>query len=97
MVNKSSRRVTGILTVILLMVTAIPSVGAEPWRRSSERRQSWTSELQPRQGPDSDSHHQNNEGRSPPRLRRLSPEERSQLRRDIKDAGREIYPGKGRD
>ena len=27
-----------------------------------------------------------------PRAQRLSPEERQQLRRDIKDAGKEIYP-----
>lgn len=32
--------------------------------------------------------------REPQRQQRLSPEERQQLRRDIKDAGRELYPRK---
>ena len=35
---------------------------------------------------------QRKEGGEEQRAQRLSPEERRQLRRDIKDAGREIYP-----
>ena len=38
------------------------------------------------------SYFQRKEGSDEQRPQRLSPEERRQLRRDIKDAGREIYP-----
>ncbi|MDK9703087.1 MAG: hypothetical protein OEL20_08095 [Sulfuritalea sp.] len=34
------------------------------------------------------------DGMSPPRGHRLSPEERQQLRRDVHDAGRDLYPGR---
>ena len=37
---------------------------------------------------------QRNESREYQRSQRLSPDERRQLRRDIKDAGREIYPAR---
>ncbi len=35
-----------------------------------------------------------NEGSEAARAQRLSPEERRQLRRDVKDAGRQIYPSR---
>jgi hypothetical protein len=93
--NVSGKRMMiGGAAVALLFMLSVPVAEADTWCAASEcgkYRQD-------------DSSHQTNDRRGPPhrwkgnhdkqRPRRLSPEERSQLRHDIRNAGREIYPSR---
>lgn len=94
----------GALAMLLLMTMFAPVSMAEPLirnsterehRRADDFRSGW-------RGPDEgrgpyrrggrDEARDERGERDAPRPHRLSPEERSRLRRDIRDAGREIYP-----
>ncbi|MDR0578878.1 MAG: hypothetical protein LBI87_15445 [Candidatus Accumulibacter sp.] len=90
------KRMIGGFSVVVLVMASMPAAGAGPWR--SDRAENWRSDLQPERrgsGPgDGRGEHRRGEDREMrQRQHRLSPEERSQLRRDIRDAGREIYHG----
>ena len=67
-----------------------PAVFGHPQAASQERR---AREL-PNFAPDFLRNQAQDEGRAPPR--RWSPEERQQLRRDVHDAGRDVYGGSPR-
>jgi hypothetical protein len=94
----SGKRVIGGLAIVLLFVMFVPATEAGPWGFGPKRQESWQSDLQPaRRSPESDEgqepHHQRHGKKdAQQRPQRLSPEEHSKLRRDIKDAGKEIYP-----
>jgi hypothetical protein len=96
-VTDSGKRVIGGLVVALLFVMSMPAAEAGPWGFGPKRQESWQSDLQPaRRGPDETrgpNHRRHGEKDGKQRPRRLSPEEHHQLRRDIKDAGKEIYSG----
>lgn len=91
----SGKRVIGGFAIVLLFVMSVPAANAGPWGFGPKRQEIWQSDLQPvRQGPDEargPDHRRHGEKDGKHRPRRLSPEEHSQLRRDIKDAGKEIY------
>jgi hypothetical protein len=99
------KRMIGGLAIALLSMISMSVAEAGPWGRGvSEREQSRQGDYQPGRrghgpGDRRGSYHQRRDGERdmrPQRPQRLSPEERSQLRRDIKDAGREIYPPRRR-
>ncbi len=98
----SGKRMIGGLAVVLLLAAFPPLADAGPWRYASpQREQSQRNDFQPnRRGPEQGdgrgAYPRRSEDREMQRPQRLSPEERSQLRRDIKDAGREIYPPRRR-
>lgn len=91
------KRIVGGLAAVLLLAAFPPMAEAGPWKYASpEREQNRQSDLQPgrrgsEQGDGRGAYPRRNDDRDMQRPQRLSPEERSQLRRDIKDAGREIY------
>jgi hypothetical protein len=93
-----SGSIGGVATALLLCVVLMPQAQAESFngrelregiRRGNAQNQQPLRDPREAQRP----YFQRQEGREeqPPRPPRLSPEERRQLRRDIKDAGREIY------
>ncbi|MDR2112762.1 MAG: hypothetical protein LBQ62_06660 [Candidatus Accumulibacter sp.] len=95
------KRMIGGLAIALFTMMSIPAVEADSWKKgSSEREQNRQNEYQPgRRGPGNGRgphYRRHGERDVQQRPHRLSPEERSQLRRDIKDAGREIYPSRHR-
>jgi len=80
--------ISGGIGMILALAVALPAAyadpsrdrrGREPQRPGSEQSERQSREVQRAQ-------------RSEEQRQRLSPEERRQLRRDVQDAGREIYP-----
>jgi hypothetical protein len=94
-VTDSGKRMIGGLAAVFFLAALPPAAEAAHWWRNTslEREQSRPGDFRPeRRGP----------GYSMPgkgfhrgwemQQRRLSPEERFQLRRDIRDAGRKIYP-----
>jgi hypothetical protein len=99
-VTNSGKRGIGGLVIALLFVLPVPAAEAGPWGAGPRHQESRQSDLQPARrgsGPgDGQEQHRQRRGEKDMQQRRLSPEERSQLRRDIRDAGREIYPGRGR-
>ncbi|MDR3220723.1 MAG: hypothetical protein LBU46_01765 [Candidatus Accumulibacter sp.] len=92
----------GGFAIALLFMMFIPVAGAASWQYgSSAREENRQNNFQPgRRGPgDGRGPHYRRHGdrdMQQQRPHRLSPEERFQLRRDIKDAGREIYPARRR-
>jgi hypothetical protein len=94
----SGKRVIGGLAAALFCAMFASAAEASPWGFGHKRQESWKSDLQPaRQNPESADEQTKHRPRHSKkgmhqRGRRLSPEEHSQLRRDIKDAGKEIYP-----
>ena len=89
-----NRMINGFMAVVLALALAVPFAHANPLndRNVREGMRPGAGQYQPRnpregQRPD----FQRKEGGEDQRPQRLSPEERRQLRRDIKDAGREIY------
>ncbi|MDR3299576.1 MAG: hypothetical protein LBU43_06135 [Candidatus Accumulibacter sp.] len=97
-----SKRMIGGFAIALLFITSIPVAEAGPWGHGvSENEQNRQGDYRPaRRGSGAGDgqwpYYQRRDGERDARQQRpqrLSPEERSQLRRDIKDAGRKIYPG----
>ncbi|MDR2787530.1 MAG: hypothetical protein LBD06_04060 [Candidatus Accumulibacter sp.] len=95
----SGKRMIGGLAIAFLFVMSAPAVEAGPWKyAASEREARRRNDFQPGERRPDDGrgphYRRNGERDARPRSHRLSPEERSQLRRDIRDAGREIYPAR---
>lgn len=84
------------LLLALVLVLASPWALARPGNERHQARQDNRQYQQQPNSPQRDFRRQEfqrgNEGAESFRSQRLSPEERRQLRRDIRDAGREIYP-----
>jgi hypothetical protein len=91
-------RLFGSLAIVFLLAMSMSAAEAEPWRQGPyARERNRQSDFQPRRPDDRrESYRQRNDERGMQRQHRLSPEERSQLRRDIRDAGKEIYPARRR-
>jgi hypothetical protein len=100
----TGKRLFGRLAIVFLFILSMSAAEAEPWRPgSSAREENQPSHFQPgrqslmpddRQRP---SRQQSDErGMQRQQQHRLSPEERSRLRRDIREAGKEIYPARRR-
>jgi hypothetical protein len=93
--NSGKRRIGG-LVIVLFCAMFASAAEAGPSDSASKHQESRQSDLQPaRQCAESDgeqTRHRPRHGRKGMKQRRMSPEEHHQLRRDIKDAGREIYP-----
>jgi hypothetical protein len=91
------RRIFGGLAIVLFLAMSVSVAEAEQRRqRSSAREGNRQSDFQPGR-PDEGrrSSYQRNDERAMQRQQhRLSPEERSRLRRDIREAGKEIYPAR---
>ena len=81
-------------SAVLMLVTilAVPTVIARDNQGNEGKRQT-SGEYQPRREFQQPSRNQGNESQ---RAQRLSPDERRQLRKDIQDAGRDIYPQRRR-
>jgi hypothetical protein len=98
----SGKRMIGSLAIVLLCAAFAPMAWAGPWKYGvAEREQYRQNDFQPgRRGAEPGDgrgpSYRRHDDRDMQRPQRLSPEERSQLRRDIKDAGREIYPPRRR-
>jgi hypothetical protein len=99
-VMNSGKRLIGglaIVPIVLFCVMFASAAEAAPWWDFGPKHQeSWQSDLQPARSPESEEeqtrhHPRHGEKGTQQRPRRLSPEEHHQLRRDIKDAGKEIY------
>ncbi|MDR0380146.1 MAG: hypothetical protein LBI62_09465 [Candidatus Accumulibacter sp.] len=93
--NVSGKRMMiGSFAVAFLFMLSVPVAKADTWKCTVSECGEYRRDDSSRRADDS--------RRGPPhrwkgnhdkqRSRRLSPEERSQLRRDIRNAGREIYP-----
>lgn len=97
---KLNKHVMGAVAVAFVWAVSVPPVQANPWAgylvREASRQGGSDGQRGDRQGEERRQSYQRNDGRDAQRPQRLSPEERSQLRRDIKDAGREIYPARRR-
>ncbi|MEI7429638.1 MAG: hypothetical protein WCL27_04215 [Betaproteobacteria bacterium] len=85
---------SGMASMLLLALLSAP-VYANPFggRQVREGGRQGGGQFQPQNPRDGQRfNQQRNDGREADRPQRLSPDERRQLRRDIQDAGREIYP-----
>jgi hypothetical protein len=98
-VTDSGKRMIGGLAAVFFLAAFPPAVEAAPWWRNAslEREQNRPNDFRPeRRAPGyyapGKGFRRGNGGWDMQRPRRLSPEERFQLRRDIRDAGRKIYP-----
>lgn len=88
------------LLLALMLVLASPWALANPGNERNQarqaNRQNGMQRQQPPNNPPRDAQQQgfqrDNGGGEAQRPQRMSPEERRQLRRDIRDAGREVYP-----
>lgn len=96
--GKLSKRMIGAVAVAFVWALSVPAVQANPWNvysvREGGRQNGAEGQRANRQGEDRRQYYQRDDGRDAQRAQRLSPDERRQLRRDIRDAGREIYPGR---
>jgi hypothetical protein len=89
------------IALLMLFTAGLPvaSHARDDERHSDRGRSNAPAELQrvappllmPTMPPAADTHQLRRDPREDPRTARLSPEERRQLRRDINDAGRELY------
>jgi uncharacterized membrane protein len=99
-VVKLNKHVMGAVAVAFVWALSVPAVQANPWAgylvREANRQGGNDGQRGVQQGAERRQSLQRNDGREAQRPQRLSPEERTQLRRDIKDAGREIYPARRR-
>jgi hypothetical protein len=88
----------GGLVLVLLSMMSTPASEAAPWKYAASEHEEYRQKSVQRGPGDGRGPHYRRNGRHGmhPRPHRLSPEERSQLRRDIKNAGREIYPERRR-
>ena len=77
---------------------------AAPWGDGGRHSRNMQEDFQPERRGEADDrsggyrggYYRRDDDRDMQHHRRLSPEERSQLRRDVRDAGREIYPPRRR-
>ena len=89
------RIINGCMAAVLALALVVPFAHANPLndRNVREGKRSGAGQYQQRNSREAQRQDfQRKEGGEEQRPQRLSPEERRQLRRDIKDAGREIYP-----
>lgn len=86
----------GSLVVTLLLAVSTPEALAGPWGGYGAREGNQQGRQEQRQGGGQRPDYQRDDRRDAQRPQRMSPEERSQLRRDVRDAGREIYPPRRR-
>lgn len=89
------RMINGCMAIVLSFALVVPfahanSVSARNFPEGNRSGAGQYQQHNPRETQRQD--FQRKEGSEEQRPQRLSPEERRQLRRDIKDAGREIYP-----
>ncbi len=90
------KRMMGATGIALVCVLAMPVAQAGPWDftpsvRDGGRQESFQGQRGNRPAEERRQTNQRDDGREARRAQRMSPEERQQLRRDIKDAGREVY------
>ena len=90
------KRMMGAIGIALGCVLSMPGAQAGPWdftpsARDGDRQESFQGQRGNRQAEERRQNNQRDDGREARRAQRMSPEERQQLRRDIKDAGREVY------
>ena len=91
-----SKRMMGAIGIALVCVLSMPVAQAGQWDfgplvREGGRQESFQGQKGSRQAEEGRQNYRREDGRDAQRAQRLSPEERQQLRRDIKDAGREVY------
>ena len=91
-----SKRMISAVAIALVWTLSMSEVQAGPWNygpsvREGTRQESYQGQRGGRPPEDRRQSYQREEGRDARRSQRMSPEERQQLRRDIKDAGREVY------
>lgn len=84
-------RNTGVGALAMLLMLAVPAAQANPWFGQPARDGGSQSQRGDRQGDMQRQSFQREEQARNQRSQRMSPEERQQLRRDIRDAGREVY------
>lgn len=100
----SRRRMLAKSLVVLLLTLAPALAEAAPWGDGGRHSRNMQDGFQPERRGEADErpdgyrggYHRRDDDQDMRRHRRLSPEERSQLRRDVRDAGREIYPPRQR-
>ena len=89
----SGKWMAGGLALMLLFMMPALAAEADPWKYTASKHEEHRQEnIRREPGHEQRPHYR----RMHPRPQRLSPEERSQLRRDIKNAGKEIYPTRHR-
>ncbi len=91
-----SKRMISAISIALVWTLSMSAAQAGPWNygpsvREGSRQESYPGQRGGRQSDDRRQSYQREEGRDARRAQRMSPEERQQLRRDIRDAGREVY------
>ncbi len=84
-------RKIGVGVVTMLLMLAVPAVQANPWFRQSARDGAYQNQRDDRRNDAQRQSFQREEQARNQRPQRMSQEERQQLRRDIRDAGREVY------
>ena len=93
-----SKRMIGVLSVAFVWALSTPAAQANSWYgyavREGSRQEGFQEQRPSRQNEERRPYYQRDERRDNQRSQRMSPDERRQLRRDIKDAGREIYPSR---
>jgi hypothetical protein len=104
-VAMNSRRQMLAESLVVLLLTFVPAVSeAAPWGDGGRHSRNMQEDFQPERRGEADDrsggyrggYYRRDDDRDMQHHRRLSPEERSQLRRDVRDAGREIYPPRRR-
>ncbi len=104
-VTMNSRRQMLAVSFIVPLLVLLPVVAeAAPWEEGGRHSRNMRDDFQPERRGEADErpggyrggYSRQDDDREMRRHQRLSPEERSQLRRDVRDAGREIYPPRRR-
>ena len=90
------KRMIGAIGIALVCALSVPVAQAGSWNfspsvREGGRQDSFQGQRGGRQAEENRQGYRREDGRDVQRAQRMSPEERQQLRRDIKDAGRELY------
>ena len=90
------KRMMGAIGIALVCALNMPVAQAGSWNfsplvRDGSRQEGYQGQKGNRQAEERRQYNQRDDGREVRRAQRMSPEERQQLRRDIKDAGREVY------
>ena len=90
------KRMIGAIGIALVCALSMPVAQAGSWNfspsvREGGRQEDFQRQKGSRQAEPGRQNYRREDGRDAQRAQRLSPEERQQLRRDIKDAGRELY------
>ncbi len=90
------KRMMGAAGIALVCALTVPAAQAVPWDftpsvRDGGRQEGFQGQRGNRPAEERRQNNLRDDGREARRAQRMSPEERQQLRRDIKDAGREVY------